>query len=277
MRKFNYFLFALLSLSIPACGGGASESETDTVQDDESSMTFRSQNRDSIQQLYHQLMAAKADTLPLNPIYEAGKIYPVDEAPKDTSFFIFREQLISAIERRDVFHLMDVIHPDIKVDFGGAGGVADFVSVWELGSPEKAKSSRVWTILKKVLENGGTFENGGKVFVAPYIYAIWPDDYDAFEYVAITGSGVRLRSAPNLQSQTLTMISHNVVKRLETTSVEETIGGETYPWEKVQLPGEDGEEGYVFGKYVASSIDFRAAFEKQANGKWLMNFLIAGD
>jgi hypothetical protein len=201
----------------------------------------------------------------------------VDEAPKDTSFFIFREQLIRAVERRDVFHLMDVIHPEIKVDFGGAAGVADFVSVWELESPEKAKSSRVWSILKKVLDNGGTFTDGGKLFIAPYTYAIWPDDYDAFEYVAITGSGVRLRSAPNLQSQTLTMISYHVVKRLETTSREETIGGETYPWEKVQLPGDDGQEGYVYGKYVASSIDFRAAFEKQANGKWLMSFLVAGD
>lgn len=276
MRKIFSLLLAVYGLTLFACGNDPQTVENDT-ETDPVTEARTAQDRDSIRQLYHQLMAAKQDTLPLNPIYEAGKLYPVDEAPKDTSFFIFRERLLQAVKKREVFSLMDAIHPEIKVDFGGGTGVADFVSTWELDSPEKAKDSRVWRILEQVLQNGGTFDNGGRSFIAPYIFAIWPDDFDAFEYVAITGSGVRLRSAPNLQSQTLTMTSHDIVKRLETTSTKETIGGETYPWEKIRLTGDDGKEGYVFGKYVASSIDFRAGFERQPNGKWLMNFLVAGD
>ncbi|PHN07215.1 hypothetical protein CRP01_08315 [Flavilitoribacter nigricans DSM 23189 = NBRC 102662] len=266
----------MLSLTY-ACGSGETTADDPETMDADPSATISVQDRDSLRDLYHELMAAMDDTLPLNLIREAGKLYPVDEAPKDTAFFIFRQQLIDAIDRRDVFALMDVIHPDIKVSFGGEGGVADFVSTWELETPDKAQNSRVWSILKRVLVNGGIFENGGKTFIAPYIYAVWPDAHDAFEHVAITGSGVRLRSAPNLQSQTLTMVSYDVVKRLETTPKEETIGGETHPWEKVQLLGEEGKEGYIYGKYIASSIDYRAAFERQPDGKWLMNFLVAGD
>lgn len=276
MRIQTLLLLVLSILFLYACGGnGAGEDPASGTA--AANEVMQDQNQDSIRQLFHQLMAAKEDTLPLNPVYEAGKIYPVDEGPKDTAFFVFREQLLNAVRRREVFSLMDVIHPEIKVDFGGGTGVADFVSTWELESPEKAKNSRVWNILERVLENGGTFEDGGKMFVAPYVYAIWPDDFDAFEYVAITGSGVRLRSAPNLKSQTLTMVSYDVVKRLETSPIEETIGGETYPWEKIQLAGEDGPEGFIFGKYIASSIDFRAGFERQGNGRWLLTFLVAGD
>lgn len=276
MRIKTLLLFGLSIFLIYACGdnGAAEDTDSGTAIANEQ---MQSQNRDSIRRLFLQLMAAKEDTLPLNPVYEAGKIYPVDEAPKDTAFFVFREQLLNTVRRHEVFALMDVIHPEIKVDFGGGSGVADFVSAWELDSPEKAKNSRVWNILERVLENGGTFEDGGKVFVAPYVYATWPQDFDAFEYVAITGSGVRLRSAPNLRSQTLTMVSYDIVKRIETSPVEETIGGETYPWEKIQMPGEDGKEGFVYGKYVTSSIDYRAGFERQGNGKWLMTFLVAGD
>lgn len=170
---------------------------------------------------------------------------------------------------------MDIVHPEIKVDFGGAAGVADFVSTWQLDSPENAAESGIWEVLERILKNGGVFENGAGRFVAPYTYASWPQDADSFAYIAVTGAGVRVRSAPNLQSQTLTLVSYDILKQLETTPVEETIGGETHPWVKLQLP--DETEGYVYGKYVASPIDFRAAFERQPSGKWLMTFLVAGD
>lgn len=272
--SFSYFLI-LFTIALQACGGDASSGSSDAAVNEPTHQMQSSQHRDSIRQLYQQLLAAKKDTLPLRQIREVGKLYPVDEAPQDTAFFIFREQLLQTIQRREVFHLMDIIHPEIKADFGGSGGVADFVSMWELDSPEKAKNSKVWETLAKVLQNGGAFQNGGKRFVAPYIFATWPDTYDAFEYSAITGSGVRLRSAPNLQSRTLTMVNYDIVKVLETTPIEETIGGETFPWVKIQLANET--EGYVFGKFVASSVGFRAAFERQPNGKWLMTFLVAGD
>lgn len=277
MRISHYLLPILSAALLYSCGGEGNTGDMTSETELSTAAAGYPQDRDSIRLLYHQLMAARKDTLPLKQIREAGKLYPVDEAPGDTTFFVFREGLINAVQRKELFYLMDVIHPEIKVDFGGGSGVADFVSAWGLDSPEKAEKSGVWDILESILVNGGVFEDGGKMFLAPYVYAIWPGNRDAFEYVAIMGSMVRVRNAPNLQSQTLTMISYDLVKRLETTSIEETIGGETHPWEKIQLPDEEGKEGYVYGKYIASSIDYRAGFERQANGKWLMTFLVAGD
>lgn len=274
MSKQNlpiYLCASLLLMVFTACGGGPPDADGDVLVAGEQA----SLNPDSIRQLYQQLLAARTDTLPVSQVREAGKLYPVDEAPRDTHFFIFREQLQDAVQGRNLFHLMDVIHPQIKVDFGDGSGVADFVTTWQLDTPEKAGRSPVWGILENVLSQGGVFTDGGSLFTAPYIFATWPQDFDAYEYVAITGSGVRVRSAPSLQSQTLTMVSYDIVKRLDTTTMEETIGGETHPWVKIQLP--DEREGYVYGKYVHSPIGYRAAFEKQPSNKWLMTFLLAGD
>lgn len=230
---------------------------------------------DTLRTLYQELMAIRTDSLPLNRVREAGKLYPVDEAPKDTAFFVFREQLKRALARRDVFHVMDIIHPDIKVSFGGEQGVADFVTTWQLDHPEKAAQSPLWETLGNILANGGTFEEGGKMFIAPYVYAAWPEEYDGFEYAAITGSGVRVRSAPSLQSQTLTQISYDIVPVLEYSEKKETIDGQTHPWVKIRLP--DDREGYVYGKFIASPIGYRTLFERQPDGYWLMTFLLAGD
>ncbi|MCB0629335.1 MAG: SH3 domain-containing protein [Saprospiraceae bacterium] len=274
MQQLKSSLLTFFVLGLLACGNNAAPAEENTSSESAPS-ELSSVQQDSLRQLYFHLLAAKRDTLPAVFIGEAGKLYPVDEALTDTSFFIFREQFLYAIRKKELFRLMDVIHPDIKVDFGGAGGVADFVQTWELDSPEKAANSRIWGILEKVLENGGAFTDGHTQFIAPYIFATWPQDSDAFEYWAITGSGVRLRSAPSLQSSTITMVSYDIVKYLETTEKQETIAGETHPWVKVELA--DGKQGYVYGKYAASSIDYRTAFERQPSGKWLMTFLVAGD
>lgn len=274
MQKITIYLLVFLTFSLAACGNDATSpeaSETSAI----STAAGAPIQKDTLRQLYKQLLAAKSETLPARQIREAGKLYPVDEALTDTSFFVFREQFLRAVRRKELFQLMDVIHPEIKVDFGGAGGVADFVKVWELDSPEKAKNSRIWDILESMLNQGGAFSDGGQRFTAPYIFATWPDDYDAFEYWAITGSGVRLRSAPSLQSSTVTMVSHDIVKYLETSEKQETIGGEVHPWVKIELT--DGKQGYVYGKFAQSSIGFRAAFERQPSGKWLMVFLVAGD
>lgn len=272
MQNLTYLLPVIMIFGLLACGNDAAPSEARETAES-TAMVNTPGKPDAQRELYNELLAAKRDTLPARQIQEAGKLYPVDEALTDTGFFIFREQFLHAIRKKELFALMDVIHPDIKVDFGGAGGVADFVKTWELDSPEKAANSPVWDILEKVLENGGSFRDGQ--FVAPYVFSTWPDDYDAFTYWAITGSGVRLRSAPSLQSSTITMVSYDIVKMLEITQKKETIGGETHPWIKVETA--DGKQGYVYGKYAATSISYRTSFERRPSGKWLMNFLVAGD
>ena len=108
-------------------------------------------NPDSIQQLYAAKLAAREKTWPLEQVLEVGKLNPVDEAPLDTSFFLFREGLLSFIENRDIFSLIQHVDEDIKCSFGAENGVPGFIKIWGLDTPAKTQTSELWPTLKKVL------------------------------------------------------------------------------------------------------------------------------
>lgn len=126
---------------------------------------------------------------------EERYVKPVDEAAKDASFLAFRTKLIVAVESRDANYIIGIIDPQIKLSFGGAGGIADFKRIWKIN----AKYSQFWDEFLRVIKNGGAFDGRGKnkysSFIAPYTFSSWPDDIDGFEYVAIFGSDVNLRDA----------------------------------------------------------------------------------
>jgi hypothetical protein len=53
---------------------------------------------------------------------QTRKLYPVDEATKDPSFFTFRARLIQAVQRHDAAFLISILAPKITNSFGGDGG-----------------------------------------------------------------------------------------------------------------------------------------------------------
>jgi hypothetical protein len=63
-----------------------------------------------------------------NPCEQRGtatpRLLPVDEAPSMPEFLRYRAQLRMAVERRDLDAVVAAMDPDIKLDFGGASGVA---------------------------------------------------------------------------------------------------------------------------------------------------------
>lgn len=267
MKKF--LVYGGISLLLAACGQrqGPEEEVAETVE-----VVI---NMDSVRRAYQEFMQLRLEALPLQQIIEKGKLNPVDEAPKDTLFFVFRENLRQVVKDKNVFGLLESVGENIKNSFGGDDGFAEFVTTWELDKPERAADSKVWDLLEDVLSLGGTFQDSRDYFAANYVFSSWPDSYDAFEYGAIAGSGVRFRSAPSLQSRTIASISYDIVKVLEVTDKEETIGGETHPWVKIALL--DGQEGFVYGKFFRSPVGYRAGFRRQADGTWQMEYLLAGD
>lgn len=268
-------LLLVITLLLTACGG-KKDSSADPSDNTESGASPQPLVvTDSLKALYKEIYSQKKDWLPAKSIFEMGKINPGDEALSDTAFFVFREKLLQAIDRKDAFYLLDKMAADIKCSFGGEDGVAGFVQLWQLDSQEGIASSEVWATLKSVLTQGGIFQNNGSAFVAPYYYALFPDEYDAFTHGVILGRGVRMRESPNLQSAVVKSLSFDVVEILETTNDFETIGGEEYPWVQVKL--NDGKEGYIWGKFLGSPIGFRAGFTRQKNGSWLMDFFVSGD
>lgn len=199
------------------------------------------------------------------------KLYPVDEGAKDASFKAFRSKLIEAVKQRNTRFILTVLHPKVRLSFGGHSGIKDFKEMWK---PDSA-DSKLWNELSTVLALGGTFSTyeRKRSFWAPYIFSTFPDDLDAFEHAAIVGENVRVRSQPNTTASIITNLSYDIVKSTfpNSDNLEE---GDALGWVRVVVP--DGRNGYVASKYIRSPIDYRIGFEK-IRGKWLITSFIAGD
>ena len=268
-------LLFLLLLFLSACG---SESTTSTDQaeiSEDITAQLPKSNVDSLRNVFQSFYDKRKDWYPAKFIFEEGKLNPVDEALTDTSFFIFRESLLKSIKEKDAFGLLEKTSQNIKYSFGEDGGLAGFVQLWELDSPEGIERSLVWNKLENVLTKGGSFSEDGKTFTAPYYYDLFPDKYDAFTHGVVIGTGVRMRTAPDLRAPVVKSVSYEIIEIVGKTATFETIGGEEHPWVQVKLL--DGREGYIWGKFIGSPIDFRIGFSKQTDGSWLMHFFVAGD
>ena len=225
--------------------------------------------------LFNKYVNEPLNDFPSRAIYEKGKVYPVDEASLDSSFFLFRARLLEIIAQKDIIRFLPLVDKNIKADFGGEDGKPGFIKIWGLNSQEKINASALWPTLDGILRKGGTFSKNRQFFTAPYTYSNFPESGDMFSQSIIAGAGVRMRAEPNLKGAMLKKLSHDIVEFKALTSLEETIGGETHPW--IHIATEDGMDGYVWGKFVVSPLGFRAGFEKQDSGDWKMVFLVAGD
>lgn len=201
-------------------------------------------------------------TLAATPAQAQQTLKPVDQAIAQPDFFTFRARLQTALARRDKEAVLAVVHKDIKNSFGGDDGADEFKKAWNLDKPD----SKLWETLATVLALGGIFEPDGS-FTAPYVFTNWPDELDAFEHMAVTGSGVRVRSEPNPSAPTLATLSFTLVECLPDNDPDK-------PWVSIRLAG--GKTGYIDHRYVRSSIDYRASFSK-IDGRWQMTFFLAGD
>lgn len=265
--KHLTFLLLLIGAQLFSCDAGQPSDSRDSTP---APMV----SPDSLRELFTALRARDIDTLPLNQIREKDKLYPVDEAPLDTAFYVFRQQLLESVRQHDVFALLDAAAKDIQVTGAPEPGVAGLVSHYGL-TPQASDTLLIWPVLEKLLEQGGVFNSERSVFKAPYYFATWPEPYSKEDYAVVTGSGVRVRAAPSLNSTIVKTVSYDLVKFLEATSHIQEISGEQHPWIAVELPG--GQEGFVYGKFIGRPNSARAVFKRQGPRKWLMTQLSQGN
>lgn len=272
--RTNFTLLLSLFLLANAC---QSDSASAPEQEETAPSVHSTMPNDSITEVYQQYYAQLENTYPIACRPERGKVNPADAALQDTLFFVFREDLKAIIADKNIFGLLPHVSEQIKTGFGAEGGLQSFIQMWELDSPDKVPQSKLWSTLETVLNLGGQFHGGGqsRYFEAPYLGPCWPHDAEPYEYGAVVGAGVRLRSAPSLNTQILKTLSYDLVKYIETTPIEETIGGESHPWIKVQLV--DGTEGFLYGKFYRSPLDFRLGLQESPSGEWKIVSLLAGD
>lgn len=195
------------------------------------------------------------------PAARSRTLLPVDEAAALPDFFTFRAWLLQVIARRDAAALLEVVDPEIKNGFGGDDGKAAFDRQWQPASAD----SPLWETLAAVLAHGGK-RSGADGFIAPYVFAAWPD-LDGFEHVAVIGDRVRVRRSASADAAAIAVVSFAVLRRGRDDDAPEA-------WTPVIAP--DGQAGYISSQYVRSPIDYRAFFTKK-DGRWRMVMLLAGD
>ena len=133
----------------------------------------------------------------------------------------------------------------------------------------------LWLVLKtgEGEAYGGAFLSDS-AFAAPYVYAIWPDSLDAFEYVVVTSPAAVVRTAPSASADTLGTASHSLLPYEDWRGVPESPVEPDTSWAGVLLP--DGRTGWLRADDVHSPVGWRAIFERR-DGRWMIVAFIAGD
>jgi hypothetical protein len=190
------------------------------------------------------------------------QLLPVDQAASVPDFFSFRARLQIAVAKRDVATIESALSKDVKLSFGGDEGLEGFRRMWNPSAPD----SGLWETLASVLALGGTFAPDG-TFTAPYVFAQWPQDKDAFTNMAAIGTGIRVRSAPRATGPVLATLDYSIVEIVEYPAAE-------VKWVQVKLG--QRQTGFVDSRFLRSPIDYRIHFAK-LDGRWQVLLFLAGD
>lgn len=214
-------------------------------------------------------LAGSAALLTVPGLAAPPRLVPMDEARKDSAFLAFRDRLSAIVRKKDADALLALVDPDIEYTFGiGSGpGRSGFKKEWKLDGKSQ---SDLWPLLRQVLDLGGSFQEDGRAFEAPYVFSCWPEQYDSFTHGAITTSDAALRAKPGVVGKPLATLSYTVVQVVDG----ERVAKDGRKWVKVAVPG--GPQGYVDAQHFRSPIDYRARFERRG-GDWRMTSFVSGD
>lgn len=198
-----------------------------------------------------------------NPRYP--QLQPVDTAEKDSSFSVFRNNLIKACESFDSVFLYQHVAGDVMVHFGEDGkGLVAFRNKFE---PQNIKSP-VWDILPRLMRKGCVFDSLDKVtsVVCPYIHALFPDSLDPAAHVVLWEDDVPVLKSAEISADTLALLDYAILQ---------IRAWEPDGWVAVSLP--DGKtHGFVKEEYCYDSSEYRVYFEKR-KGVWKITALVGGD
>jgi len=214
------------------------------------------------------MLLAALIAIALNGHAAGPRLLPVDEGPRDASFVQFRNELKAVIARKDAAKLFHHLASDIHLSFGGDYGGPAFHKMWKPFD----KDTKVWAILSRIVDNGGKFIAPGG-FAAPYAYAAFPEDLDAFDHVVVTTPQAVLREQPSANARVVRKLDYDIVEVVKSSGKMQHEAGPN-DWDEVTTA--TGQRGFVLTSDVRSPVDYRAIFEKR-KGKWVIQTLVAGD
>lgn len=200
------------------------------------------------------------------------KLLPSDDSASDPEFKKVYDKLLKVIADRDAKALLKFFDSEVCLSFGGMYGIQDFKEMWH---PEDRKSE-VWDELNTILRLGvvRSGEGPNAYFSAPYSFARFPDEYDAFDYGAIVRADASVHAQPDAKEEVLFRLSYDIVKLIEWISDTERPECQTCGWYKIETL--DGRSGFVTRKDARSPIEYRVIFRLR-DSRWRITAFIAGD
>ena len=187
------------------------------------------------------------------------ELKPVDQAVEIESLFEFREELLTNIKERNIDFLYKYFDEQGSWDFDSTTK-EQLLKSWDEES---------WLELQKAVLLGGAFYDEEKtIFVAPYTFNLFPDEFDAYEFEVAIKDHVEVYMDKDVDSNIIEILNYTIVKRIYEGAEDDSY------WKIIEMP--DGRVGYVIGENIRSPIDYRVGFEK-INNDWKVTFFLAGD
>ena len=210
---------------------------------------------ETIEETAEQLIEPAAQPTPL----ARGRFAPHDDCATIDGAAAFRSRLADAVRRRDAAALSTVAAQDIKLDFGGGGGVAQLQQ--QLADPQQV----LWTELEAILPLGCAGNDQGGVTI-PWIADQDLGRRDPFSTMLVLGENVPVQAAPAADAPQLGEVSWDLVR----------MGAlrPGAPFQQVFLP--DDRIGFIASDALRSPVDYRLTASSR-NGKWSITSLVSGD
>ncbi|GAA4442082.1 hypothetical protein GCM10023188_41350 [Pontibacter saemangeumensis] len=205
---------------------------------------------------------------------KAPLLLPPDQAITDATLRQYLESLQAAVQAQDAQQLQTLLDPNIRTGFDGSGGWEAFSRQWR---PENT-SSEIWLLLDNLLRLGGDYMADGNpaAYALPYVYSNWPDSLDAFSHMAVTKPGAILREQPAANATGICTLDRIILQTDYARSYPQGDNTARKEWWYVQTP-EGKLSGYLSHADLYSPVGYRALFNRNAQGKWHMTALVAGD
>lgn len=198
------------------------------------------------------------------PQQSTGPYAPRNECAAAPGASEFLADLRRAVEKRDAAALVANAAEDVKLDFGGGAGVAEFRKRLE------AEDGSLWRSLDELMTLGCA-SDGNATLTLPWVFAQDTITIEGTEAMIVTGQNMPLLKAAGEGAPEIARISWDVVRFLP------DMNG---PQDFARVEWTDAEsqkiEGFIARKNLRSLIDYRLEAAKR-NDRWRIVSFVAGD
>ncbi len=240
-----------------------------TQCDDEPTNTETATVQETLEQEEPQEQAQQPLEIP--ETFSPYQVLPTNDAKGVPSLKAFIDSLRVIAAAKDVEALSAALSDNVTFGVEGKKGKTAFLEEWNLA--DEAETSAVWEGIEAIVNGGGSFSNASRTrYTAPRWATYFPKEYNKDIFGVIKARNVNIRSRANRKSKQVARLSYDLVIPIEEDDpVCETIGRDFNCWYRIRMP--DGEEGYVFGKFLKTNLKEKAVFQQVMGKEWQIGVL----